>query len=74
MSKDEEYIDIEITEEEQTEIVNDLITLGQYKKIEPLKFALGLIKLASIICENEQLELSNLVTMMIDDEVDPYLH
>lgn len=73
MKSEEEYIEVELNDQEQVEIINDLIALGQYKQIEPLKFVLAMIKLTSTICETEGYGFDNLVSLL-GDNADPNLH
>lgn len=74
MSKKEKVIEIEITEKELRDIINDLITMGQYKQYHPIKFVYAMIKLVDTICETEKVDINNILSLYFDNNDDTTLH
>lgn len=68
MKKKEKIVEIEINEEEQKEIIETLIAMGQHNKINPLKFVIAMISLISTICETEGVDLNHLLDLYFDDD------
>ena len=74
MSKKDKVIEIEITEKELRDIINDLITMGQYKQYHPIKFVYAMIKLVDTICDAERIDVENILSLYFDTDNDSTLH
>ena len=72
--KNEEYIEIELDEDEQRNTIKHLIKVGSDHNIHPIKFVFALLQLAYTICETEKYNIDDLLRILNSTDFDHNLH
>lgn len=66
-------VTIDISSDEQKDIIRNLIKFGHSKKIDPIKLVLAMIQTCKIITDQEGIELNDILTLLGHDD-DPNLN